>query len=140
MAYYNKIGLLVLSEDGKKFLVCEPGNAYTEKSVTQYLMPGGQLEGKSDVECIRREIEEELGCEVDENSLELIGEYTDVAATPGRDVMIRLYKGTLIGDPKPSSEIGALHWIGREDLLNQKVSPIIRNKIIPDLIVKGLLK
>lgn len=140
MAYYNKIGLLVLSEDGKTFLVCEPGNAYTEKSVTQYLMPGGQLEEKSDVECIKREIEEELSCGVDEDSLELIGEYTDVAATPGRDVMIRLYRGKLIGDPKPSSEIGALHWIGREDLVNQKVSPIIRNKIIPDLIEKWILK
>ena len=97
MAYYNKIGLLILNNDQTKFLVCEPGEKYTEKSVTQYLMPGGKLEEKSDVECLQVEIQEELGCEVDVDSLELVGEYTDVAATPERDVMIRLYKGNLIG-------------------------------------------
>jgi len=140
MAYYNKIGLLVLSEDGTKLLVCEPGEKYTEKSVTQYLMPGGKLEEKSDIECLQREIKEELDCELDLDSLELIGEYTDVAATPGRDVMIRLYKGKLVGNPIPSTEIGALHWIGKEDATNQKVSPIIKNKIIPDLVVKGIIK
>jgi len=140
MAYYNKIGLLVLSGDESKFLVCEPGDAYTEKSVTQYLMPGGKLEEASDIECLKRETKEELDCGVDESSLALIGEYTDVAATPGRDVMIRLYRGNLIGEPKPSSEIGALHWVGKEDVQNQKLSPIIRNKIIPDLVAKGILK
>lgn len=140
MAYYNKIGLLILSENAKKFLVCEPGDKYMEKSVTQYLMPGGKLEEKSDIECLKSEIKEELGCDVDVVSLELIGEYTDVAATPGRDVMIRLYKGKLIGTPNPSTEIGTLHWIGKEDVANQKVSPIIRNKIIPDLVNKEIIK
>ena len=140
MAYYNKIGLLVLNSDQTKFLVCEPGNNYTEKSVTQYLMPGGQLEEKSDTECLQGEIKEELDCGIDENSLGLIGEYTYIAAVPGRDVMIRLYQGRLIGVPKPSSEIGALHWIGKDDANNQKLSPIIRNKIIPDLMNRGILK
>jgi 8-oxo-dGTP diphosphatase len=135
MAYYNKIGLLILDKDQTKFLVCEPGQKYEEKTVTQYLMPGGQLEEGSDKECLKREIKEELNCELDEKSIEYIGEYTDVAAAgQGRDVMIRLYKGNLIGEPKPSSEIGALVWIGKEDINNQKVSPIIKNKIIPDLI------
>ncbi len=139
MAYYNKIGLLVLSDDRKKFLVCEPGEQYTVKTVTQYLMPGGKLEEGSDMECLQAEIKEELDCNVDARSIHLVGEYTDIAATPGRDVMIRLYEGELIGDPKPSTEIGALHWIGKDDVTNQKVSPIIRNKIIPDLVKKGFI-
>ncbi len=140
MAYYNKIGLLVLNEEETKFLVCEPGERYTEKSVTQYLIPGGKLEEKTDIECLEQEIPEELGCSVNIDSLELIGEYTDVAATPGRDVMIRLYKGRLEGVPRPRTEIGELHWIGKDDLNNFKASPIIRNKIIPDLLRKGILK
>lgn len=140
MADYNKIGLLVLNDSGDKFLVCEPGDKYLEKSVTQYLMPGGQLEEKSDVECLSREIEEELACGVDVNSLKLIGEYTDAAATTGKDVMIRLYQGQLIGQPTASTEIGALHWLGKEDINNDRVSPIIRNKIIPDLILKNILR
>jgi len=140
MAYYNKIGLLILNESKDKFLVCEPGEKYEEKRVTQYLMPGGQLEGESDIKCLEREIKEELNCNLELNSLEFINEYIDIAATPGKDVMIRLYSGKLIGEPKPSSEIGALHWIGKEDLMNQEVSPIIRNKIIPDLIEKKIIK
>ncbi len=140
MAYYNKIGLLILNDDSTAFLVCEPGSQYTEKSVTQYLMPGGKIEEGSNIECLQAEIKEELGCEVDVKSLELIDEYTDMAATPGRDVMIRLYKGKVIGAPKPKTEIGALYWIGKKDINNDKVSPIIKNKIIPDLIKRGLLK
>lgn len=140
MAYYNKIGLLILNESGDKFLVCEPGEKYEEKRVTQYLMPGGQLEGESDIKCLQREIQEELNCDMEVGNIKFINEYNDIAATPGKDVMIRLYSGKLIGEPKPSSEIGALHWIGKEDLINQKVSPIIRNKIIPDLIEKKILK
>lgn len=139
MAYFNKIGLLVLSEDSKTFLVCEPGNKYMDKRVVQYLMPGGQIEEKSDIECLKREIKEELDCDIDIKTVELIGEYTDVAATPGKDVMIRLYEGKLIGEPKPSSEIGSLHWISKNDIINYKVSPIIRNKIIPDLINRKIL-
>ncbi|MEK7174677.1 MAG: NUDIX domain-containing protein [Patescibacteria group bacterium] len=140
MAYYNKIGLLVLNDDKTKFLVCEPGERYTEKSVTQYLMPGGKLEERSDVECLQREIKEELDCDVNMEDLALIGEYEDIAATPGKDVMIRLYRGKLIGTPKPSSEIGALCWIGRKDARNPRVSPIIRNKIIPDLVRREIIK
>ena len=139
MAYYNKIGLLILNDDQSKFLVCEPGEKYLEKSVTQYLMPGGQFTEDSEKECLSAEIKEELNCEVDLESLEFIGEYTDAAAIVGRDVSIKLYKGKIIGTPAPSSEIGALHWIGKEDINNLKVSPIIRNKIIPDLIGRGIL-
>jgi 8-oxo-dGTP pyrophosphatase MutT (NUDIX family) len=138
MAYYNKIGLLVLNDDHTKFLVCEKA---PENVTADYIMPGGQLEEENDTECIRREIEEELACGVDMESLELIAEYTDVAAgRPDRDVMIRLYQGKLVGEPKPSTEVKYLHWIGAEDEKNERVSPIIRNKIIPDLLVRDLLK
>lgn len=141
MAYYNKIGLLVLNADSTKFLVCEPGALYEEKSVTQYLMPGGKFEEETIEECLQAETREELGCELDMESVKFINDYTDVSATsPDRDVLIKLYSGTLIGEPVASTEIGALHWIGQNDLSNDKVSPIIRNKIIPDLIDKNILK
>lgn len=142
MAYFNKIGLLILNEDQTKMMVCVPGDSYHNKQVTQYLMPGGQLEkGETDEENLAREIKEELDCEIDLDSLDYINEYTDVsAAGPDKDVMIRVYHGNLIGEPKPSSEIGAFAWIGKEDSENPKVSPIIKNKIIPDLVNKGILK
>jgi 8-oxo-dGTP pyrophosphatase MutT (NUDIX family) len=107
----------------------------------QFLMPGGQLEGESDIECLHREVQDELGCDVRDESIEFVAEYTDVAAShPDRDVSIKLYQGVLAGEPHPKAEIGALHWIGKADVGNELVSPIIRNKIIPDLITRGLLK
>lgn len=140
MAYYNKIGILILNEDKTGFLVCEPGDKYLEKSVTQYLMPGGQLTEDSIEECIKNETKEELDTEVDFKTLKFIGDYIDVAATsPDKDVSIKLYEAKLLGNPKPSSEIGALHWIGKDDISNEKVSPIIRNKIIPDLIKRKII-
>jgi len=141
MAYYNKLGLLILNKNKTKFLVCEPGALYKEKSVTQYLMPGGQFEEETVEECLKAETKEELDCELDMNSLEYINEYIDVAASgPDRDVSIKLYKGKLIGTPVPSTEIRALYWIGKKDINNNKVSAIIKNKIIPDLVEKKILK
>lgn len=141
MAYYNKIGLLILNNDKTKFLVCEPGSLYKGKTVIQYLMPGGLFDEETVEECLKAEIKEELGCDIDVKSIKLIGEYTDIAASsPNRDVMIRLYTGKLIGTPVPSTEIGALHWIGKEDVNNEKLSAIIKNKIIPDLVKRKILK
>jgi 8-oxo-dGTP pyrophosphatase MutT (NUDIX family) len=149
MAYYNKIGLLVLNNDSSAFLVCEPGSNYgfdttdtaAQQMRKQFLMTGGQLEGESDIECLHREVQDELGCDVRDESIEFVAEYTDVAAShPDRDVSIKLYQGVLAGEPHPKAEIGALHWIGKADVGNELVSPIIRNKIIPDLVARGLLK
>ncbi len=140
MADYNKIGLLILNADKTKFLVCEPGKSYiSDKPIRQYLMPGGQLMERNDIECLQNEIKEELNCDIDITALILLGEYEDQAATPGKTVMIRLYRGQVIGTPTASTEIGALHWIGSQDIGNDNVSPIIRNKIIPDLLERKII-
>ncbi|MFO0705079.1 MAG: NUDIX domain-containing protein [Candidatus Andersenbacteria bacterium] len=138
MAYYNKAGLLVLSSDRRSFLVCQKS---PDDVTAQFIMPGGSIEaGESAEQTIVREIEEELSTIVDAKSLKPIGTYTDVAAgQPDRDVSIQLYEGTLAGEPKPSNEIKKLHWIGAKDLNNENVSPIIRNKILPDLIKREIV-
>jgi len=138
MAFWFKIGLLVLSDDKTSFLVCEKD----KKDITaQYIMPGGQMEEDNAVDCLKREIKEELDCDIDLPTLEFVGEYSDVAAgEPEHDVVISLYQGKLIGKPKASTEIKKLHWIGKADAHNDHVSPIVRNRIIPDLVEKGLLQ
>jgi 8-oxo-dGTP pyrophosphatase MutT (NUDIX family) len=138
MAYWYKIGLLVLNDDKTKFLVCEKAEG---DITTDYIMPGGQMEEETLEENLKREIREELDCDVDFDSLKYIGEYADVAAgMPDREIVIELYQGRLIGRPKPSSEVKYLHWIGKEDAANPRVSPIIRNQIIPSLVEKGILR
>lgn len=139
MAYYNKIGVLILNETATKFLVCEK---YPQNVTSDYIMPGGQFTEADIDECIKNELREELGVTADTAGKKLIGEYTDVAAGhPDRDVIIWLYTNVKIDrEPKPHTEIKALHWIGKEAITNKKVSPIIRNKIIPDLLKRSLLR
>ncbi len=139
MAYYNKIGVLILNEDGTKFLVCEK---YPQNVTSDLIMPGGQFTEANVDECIKNELHEELGVSADTTSKELVGEYTDVAAgRPDRDVTIWLYTNVKIDrEPKPHTEIKTLHWIGREAINNDKVSPIIRNKILPDLIQRKIIR
>ncbi|KKQ39919.1 MAG: NUDIX hydrolase [Candidatus Magasanikbacteria bacterium GW2011_GWA2_37_8] len=137
MAYFNKVSLLILNEDQTKFLVCEKNNFTTD-----FITPGGKIEqGESDIECLKRELMEELCVVPDEPNLQFIGEYTDVASgDTTKDVSIKLYQGTIIGEPTPAHEIIGIQWVGKEDLNNPRLSPIIKNKIIPDLIAKNILK
>jgi len=138
MAYWYNIGLLVLNAQKNKFLVCEKApNDVTDL----YIMPGGQMEGETAKECLERTIKKEVGCGVDPDSLEYIGEYADTAAgAPDRDVAIDLYRGKLLGEPEPTGDIKRLHWVGKEDVDNPRLSPIVRNQIIPSLVDKGILE
>ncbi len=137
MADINKIGLLLLNDKKTQFLVCEK---YKGDVTSDFIMPGGQVEeDETDEQCLIREIQEELGVELDDKNLVYLGEYIDVAAgMPGKFVSIKLYQGQITEDPKPSSEIKQFHWIGREG--SPRLSPIIKNKILPDLILKNILK
>ena len=136
-AHYNKIGLLVLNSDHTKFLVCEKS---LEFDTNEYIMPGGLFREHSIEECLRNEINEELDCEIDFSTLAFVGEYNDIAAGwSDRTVSIKLYTASLIGTPRPCSEIDKLHWIGRENVTSPRVSAIIRNKIIPDVVKKNIL-
>lgn len=136
MAHFNKVGLLILNEARTQFLTCEK-NHFT----SDYLMPGGKYEpGEDDAQCLTRELREELGVELNVASLQFIGEYTDVAAgDTTKDVCVRLYTGVVVGDPRPCGEIVLLHWIGAADRDNPRVSPLIRNKVLPDLIAREIL-
>ncbi len=68
---------------------------------------GGKIEeGESDIECLKREVKEEIDCEIDEPSIKFLTEFEDVAhGKEERLVNIRMYEGKLIGEPKPSSEV-----------------------------------
>lgn len=97
MAFYNKIGLLVLNEDATKFLVCQK---FTQNVTADYIMPGGKNDENDDYECLRNEIKQELNCEVDFDTLVFVNTYEDIAAgRPDRTVEIRLYSGEIIGTP-----------------------------------------
>ena len=135
MADYNKVGLLVVRNH--RLLLCRKNH-----STSQLILPGGCIEpGESPMECLAREIREELG-EVSVANLEYVGTYRDLAASDDpairKTVEIQLHRGKLIGDPVASSEIAELVWFG-PDSDRRQLSPILVNQILPDLIRRKLL-
>ena len=132
---FDKVGLLALRNG--KILLCR------KKHTTSLLiLPGGCREpGESAIDCLSRELREELG-DVMVKAVELVGVYTDRAAGPEKaqpkTVRIELYRGELIGQPVASSEIAELFWFGERDDYFQ-LAPSIANKILPDLLVRGIL-
>jgi 8-oxo-dGTP diphosphatase len=127
----DKVGLLTIREGG--VLLCR------KRHGTQLLiLPGGKREaGESSLECLARELREELG-DVTAVSPELIGIYTHGAAgDPEKIVRIELYRAELSGEPSAQSEIAELVWFGRADDWT-RLAPSLAEAIFPDLIARGL--
>ena len=105
----DKVGLLTI-RDGR-ILLCR------KKRGTQLLiLPGGKREaGESSLECLARELREELG-DVTAVSPELVGVYTHQAAgAPEKQVRIELYRAELTGEARAQSEIVEFVWFGNDD-------------------------
>jgi 8-oxo-dGTP diphosphatase len=132
---FDKVGLLTV-RDGK-ILLCRKRH-----TTSLLILPGCCREpGESAMDCLSRELREELG-DVITTAIELVGIYTDRAAgsTPAqpKTVRIELYQAELIGEPTPHSEIAELVWFGEQDDRSQ-LAPSIAQKILPDLLVRAIL-
>ena len=108
MPDYDKVGLLALRHG--KILLCRK-----KHSTPALILPGGCKEpGESAMECLARELREELG-DVQVSEPEYIGVYSDRAAgsepESPKTVQIELYRADLIGerlpDPKSPSWSGS---------------------------------
>ena len=109
MADIDKVGLLALRDD--RLLLCRKG-----RDTSKLILPGGRIEaGESDLECLARELREELG-DVSLEAVEYLGAYEDRAAFDDPSIVktlpIVLYRGRLRGRPTPSAEITELVWFG----------------------------
>jgi 8-oxo-dGTP diphosphatase len=135
MADITKVGALILREG--RILLCRKN-----RDTSKLILPGGRIEpGETDVDCLAREIREELG-EVSLSHIEFLGAYEDRAHLDDPAIVkrlrISLYRGDLVGMPKPTSEITELVWFG-PDSDREQLTPIFINRILPDLFTRGIL-
>lgn len=128
-----KKSAMVIVKDNRLLVVRKRGSP-------DFLMPGGKPErDESPIEALKREIMEEISCDVDSSSIALLGTFEDLTSDGRAKVSIDLFSGELIGEPKPSSEIEELGWISAADAISPNITPVIKRQILSFLLQNGML-
>lgn len=119
----------IIIQDGKMLML--KGKGYKE-----LWTPGGKIkEGESDEECLRRELQEEIG--VNLIKLKFFGEYLGHSFYQPEIALIeRVYLVTIDGEIKPNNEIKDFVCFLKKDFETKKypMITVTEKQIIPDLI------
>ena len=101
-----------------------------------FYLPGGKPDpGEAPLDCLRRELREELGVGVD--SARRFTEVRAPSALEGVEMWMSVFLTRLAGVPAPAAEIAALNWWPHEPGL--RLAPAVRDCVIPRLRRSGRL-
>src|SRR5579859_5346532 len=114
-----------------------------DKGSTKWQMLGGRIEkGETRIECLKREIKEELDSKI-EVDLKM---YKDcpvfpAANDPGKTVKLYFYFCKLLTKPKLIENVEFLHWLTKEEAESGKFefSEAVKNFLLPELIKDKIL-
>lgn len=98
------------------------------KSKNKLYFPGGKRENnESDVECLKREILEELNVHILGNTVEFFGSFEAQADGHEPGVLVRMlcYFSDFSGTLKASNEVESFEWIRYEDRYRTSVVDIL---------------
>ena len=133
MRIINKIALAVISK--KKVLMVRS----SDQEEVFYTLGGKIKEGELDLDCLKREVWEEVGCKIDEDSVKFLTVFEDVAHGKDETLLnLRFYEGKLLGEPKPSSEIVEIGWFDTKSD-KKHLSLIAQRTIFPWLRDRGYI-
>lgn len=128
----HKTGLIVVRDN--RVLLCRKKGPWSP-----LILPGGKFEpGETELECLAREMREEMGVALAPAITKLGTYFGRTSEQFPRSLQIELYLGEITGEPSPQSEIGALVWFGPGDD-EAELSPSLRESILPDLRRRALI-
>ena len=98
----------------------------------EWELPGGRIElGESSTECLAREIREELGAGVVEESIRSLGHHDAAAANePGHRVAADLFLVRLDGRPQPGAEIVEMAWVDPHSPGDIELAPLTLGAVL----------
>jgi 8-oxo-dGTP diphosphatase len=120
------VAALIRDSDGRVLLVRKRGTAV-------FMQPGGKRDaGESDVAALVREIDEELGCRVTDNSARPLGVFdAESANEPGFRVRAAVYAIDVEGAIEPKAEIEQVVWVDPRALPDLSFAPLTRDHVLP---------
>lgn len=121
-----RVAAAAVVDDGRLLLVSKSA------APRVFYLPGGKPdEGETAVECIRRELREELGAEP--TSLEFLETVHAVAALEQVPMTMDVYLATLDGSPAPAAEIASVAWYSDGTPFAGELAPAIVGGVLPTL-------
>ncbi|HHS7811106.1 NUDIX hydrolase [Pseudomonas putida] len=117
---------LLLNAEGQTLLVRKRGT-------TAFMQPGGKIEAHElPVHALARELEEELGLQIDPAQACFLGQFSAPAANePGFVVQAEIFQLTINTDVMPAAEIEEVIWIDPATDAGLVLAPLTRDLILP---------
>jgi DNA polymerase III epsilon subunit-like protein/ADP-ribose pyrophosphatase YjhB (NUDIX family) len=117
---------IITDPTGRCLLVRKAGS-------TVFMQAGGKLEsGESALDALSRELQEELGLELDESAAEYLGVFRAEAANEAHTlVSAAVFALETAAEPAPHGEIEELLWIDRLDGISVELAPLTRDELLP---------
>ncbi|WP_445181083.1 NUDIX hydrolase [Pseudomonas sp. McL0111] len=117
---------LLLRADGKTLLVRKRGT-------TAFMQPGGKIEAHElPVHALARELEEELGLEIDSAQATFLGQFSAPAANePGFIVQAEIFQLMIDSEVSPAAEIEEVIWVDPATDPAVELAPLTRDLILP---------
>ncbi|MEN6542987.1 NUDIX domain-containing protein [Parvibaculum sp.] len=123
-----RVSAVALLRDDAVLLVRKRGTA-------RFMLPGGKFDAaETPRECAMRELREELGIDIDGDTLLPLGRFSAVAANePGHVVIADIFTSPLSGTPDAHAEIEELRWFALREPATPDLAPLLAQHVLPRL-------